>query len=71
MMLRATAPKGTAGKVFGFVSMGISVGSAIAPIPFGWLLDAGRPAWIFYLIAAFMTTALVTVIVPKEMQTAQ
>jgi predicted MFS family arabinose efflux permease len=71
MMLRATAPKGTAGKVFGFVSMGISVGSAIAPIPFGWLLDAGRPAWIFYLIAAFMTVALVTVVVPKDMQAAR
>jgi MFS family permease len=71
MMLRSTAPKGSAGKVFGFVSAGIAIGSAIAPIPFGWLLDTGRPEWIFYLIAGFMTVALVTVVVPKEMQSAR
>jgi MFS family permease len=67
MMLRAAAPKGSAGKVFGFVSMGISVGSAVAPIPFGWLLDTGRADWVFYLIAIFMTVALVTVVVPKDL----
>jgi len=67
MMLRSAAPKGSAGKVFGFVSMGISVGSAIAPIPFGWLLDTGRADWVFYLIAIFMTVALVTVVVPKDL----
>jgi MFS family permease len=67
MMLRAAAPKGSAGRVFGFVSMGISVGSAVAPIPFGWLLDTGRADWVFYLIAIFMTVALVTVVVPKDL----
>jgi predicted MFS family arabinose efflux permease len=67
MMLRATAPKGSVGKVFGFVSAGIAVGSTLAPIPFGYLLDAGRPEWVFYLIAIFMTVALVTVLTPKEM----
>jgi MFS transporter, FSR family, fosmidomycin resistance protein len=65
MMLRAAAPTGSVGKVFGFVSAGISAGSAIAPIPFGLMLDAGRPEWIFYLIAIFMVIALFTVIVPK------
>jgi MFS transporter, FSR family, fosmidomycin resistance protein len=67
MMLRSAAPQGSAGKVFGFVSMGISVGSAVAPIPFGWLLDTGRADWVFYLIAIFMAVALVTVIVPKDL----
>ena len=33
-------------------------------IPFGWLLDSGRPEWVFYLIAIFMAVALFTVIVP-------
>jgi MFS family permease len=65
MMLRAAAPKGSVGKAFGFVSAGIAAGSAIAPIPFGLLLDAGRPEWVFYLIALFMLVALVTVLVPK------
>ena len=65
MMLRAAAPKGSVGKVFGFVSAGISVGSAVAPIPFGYMLDAGRPEWVFYLMAIFMAVALLTVAIPK------
>lgn len=60
MMLRAAAPKGSTGKVFGFVSAGIAAGSALAPIPFGLLLDSGRPAWVFYLIVGFMGIALTT-----------
>jgi FSR family fosmidomycin resistance protein-like MFS transporter len=60
MMLRAAAPKGSTGKVFGFVSAGIAAGSALAPIPFGLLLDAGRPQWVFYLIVGFMGIALAT-----------
>jgi MFS transporter, FSR family, fosmidomycin resistance protein len=60
MMLRAAAPKGSTGKVFGFVSAGIATGSAIAPIPFGLLLDAGRAEWVFYLIVVFMGIALAT-----------
>lgn len=66
MMLRSAVPSGSVGKVFGFVSAGIAAGSAVAPIPFGWLLDTGRPQWVFYLIAIFMAVALVTVIVPKR-----
>jgi MFS family permease len=65
MMVRAASPNGSAGKVFGFVSAGIAAGSAIAPIPFGMLLDAGRPEWVFYLMAVFMLVALATVMVPK------
>jgi MFS family permease len=71
MMLRSAAPKGSAGKVFGFVSTGISIGSAVAPIPFGWLLDTGRSDWVFYLIAIFMIVALVTVVVPKSINGAE
>jgi MFS transporter, FSR family, fosmidomycin resistance protein len=66
MLLRAAAPSGSVGKVFGFVSAGIAAGSAIAPIPFGWLIDTGRPEWVFYLIAIFMVIALFTVFVPKS-----
>jgi MFS family permease len=66
MMLRAAAPKGSTGKVFGFVSAGIAVGSAIAPIPFGYLIDIGSPEWVFYLMAVFMMIALFTVAVPKK-----
>lgn len=66
MMLRAAAPQGSIGKVFGFVSAGIAAGSAVAPIPFGMMLDAGRPEWVFYLIAIFTVVALATVLAPKK-----
>lgn len=68
MMLRAASPKGSTGKVFGFVSAGIAAGSAVAPIPFGYMLDIGKPEWVFYLMAIFMVIALATVAVPKKMQ---
>lgn len=67
MMVRAAAPKGQTGKIFGFVSAGITAGSAIAPIPFGYLIDQGHPEWVFYLMAIFMVIALVTVVIPKDM----
>jgi MFS family permease len=66
MMLRQAAPKGSTGKVFAYVSAGISGGSALAPIPFGYLLDHGRPDWVFYLLAIFMLVSLVTIAVPKK-----
>ncbi|MFN4283365.1 MAG: MFS transporter [Alphaproteobacteria bacterium] len=68
MMVRAASPKGSTGKVFGFVSAGIAGGSALAPIPFGYLLDIGRPEWVFYLLSIFMVVALVTVVIPKDMR---
>jgi len=68
MMVRAASPKGSTGKVFGFVSTGIAGGAAIAPIPFGYLLDIGKPEWVFYLLSIFMIVALMTVMIPKDMQ---
>ena len=48
MMVRAVAPKGSTGRVFGFVSTGIALGSAIAPVFFGWVIDQGQPTFIFW-----------------------
>jgi len=68
MMLRSAAPKGTTGTVFGYVSSGITAGSALAPIPFGYLIDHGHPAWVFYLIAIFMVVSLLTVATPRKIE---
>jgi FSR family fosmidomycin resistance protein-like MFS transporter len=67
MMLRAATPKGQTGGVFGFVTSGIAVGSALAPIPLGWLLDIGKPAWVFYLLALFMVLALVSMMAQRAL----
>ena len=58
MIVRRVAPAGAEGKVFGFVTMGMNVGGALSPVLFGWLIDQGAAAWIFYLSAMVMIAAL-------------
>jgi MFS family permease len=65
MMVRAASPKGSFGKVFGFLSAGLAAGGAIAPIIYGLIMDANRPDWVFYLMAIFMGLAIFSVAVPK------
>ena len=62
MMTRAATPPGGMGKAFGFVSTGISLGSALAPILFGWLVDSGNPRWVFFAISLFMVVGILTVV---------
>lgn len=54
LMVRAITPPGASGKVFGFVSTGLDVGSATAPLMFGVFLDLGAPAWVFFGAAFLM-----------------
>ncbi len=67
MMLRAVTPSGATGSVFGFVTSGIAVGSALAPIPLGWLIDIGRPVWVFYALAGFMAVAIAAMYAQKAL----
>ncbi|WP_439549903.1 MFS transporter [Falsiroseomonas sp.] len=59
MMVRAAAPPGQAGAVFGVVSTGFNIGGVIAPILFAWLMDSGHPQAVFLLGAAFMATTAI------------
>jgi MFS family permease len=54
MLVRAAAPPGQAGAVFGIVSTGFNIGGMVGPPLFGWLLDAGQPRLIFFGAAGFM-----------------
>ncbi len=58
MMVRNVAPEGQVGTVFGFVTTGMNVGGALAPVFFGGLIDAGYAAWVFILAAFAMLLAL-------------
>ncbi len=62
MMVRAVAPKGTSGRVFAFVSTGLAVGGAVAPVMFGWIVDQGGSRWVFWLLAGFMLAATLTLV---------
>jgi MFS family permease len=58
MIVRAATPKGSFGKVFGFVSTGFNIAGIAAPLLFGWLMDNAHPRSIFLLVAAFTLLSL-------------
>ncbi len=62
MLVRAATPRGSSGKVFGFVYSGLDVGALIAPPVYGWLLDRGAPRAMFGVIAAIMVVMIATVV---------
>ena len=47
MLVRATVPMAASGKVYGFVYSGLDVGSLLAPMVFGWMLDHDHPRAVF------------------------
>jgi MFS family permease len=58
VMVKDAAPPGQIGKVFGFVSAGLPLGSAITPVPFGILIDNGHPELVLVLVAAILLLSL-------------
>jgi FSR family fosmidomycin resistance protein-like MFS transporter len=62
MIVRAVTPEGQFGKVFGFVTTGFNIGGIIAPLLFGWVMDAGHPQAVFFLVCGLSLLAIVTLI---------
>jgi len=62
MLVRAATPRGSSGKVFGFVYSGMDLGSLFAPPLYGWFLDRGEPRTMFAVIAAIMLLMIFTVV---------
>jgi MFS family permease len=62
MLVRAAAPPGSVGKVYGFVYSGLDVGSLLTPLIFGWMLDHGHPRAVFVGAAALLALTTVTVV---------
>jgi predicted MFS family arabinose efflux permease len=58
VMVKDAAPSGEIGKVFGFVSSGMSLGGAIMPVPYGMIIDAGRPELVLVVVAALLLLSL-------------
>src|SRR6516162_9144743 len=61
VMLKDASPPGQIGKVFGFVSAGLPLGGALAPVPFGFLIDNGRADLVLALAAAILMASLLCV----------
>ncbi|XBT45444.1 MFS transporter [Pseudomonas viridiflava] len=61
MLVKAAAPRGAEGKAFGLVSTGFSIGGALGPVAFGWMLDQQLPNGVFVASIVFMLlTVLLT-----------
>lgn len=62
LLVRAAAPRGATGRVYGVVYSGLDVGMSIAPLIFGAMMDRHHPGWVFIAIGTFQTLALFTAI---------
>jgi MFS transporter, FSR family, fosmidomycin resistance protein len=61
MIVRAVTPRGSFGKVFGFVTTGFNIGGIVSPLIFGALMDHGRPQLVFLVVAGCCLVAVLTV----------
>lgn len=59
LMVRAITPPGGSGRVFGFVFVGLSIGSGLAGVVFGAIVDAGGEAWVFPVAGGLLVIAVV------------
>lgn len=66
MLIRRVTPKGATGTVYGLVYSGMDVGSSLAPVGFGLMLDAGfsQGPW-FGAATGFVVAAVLAVMVAK------
>lgn len=62
MMIRAAAPKGATGRVYGVVYSGLDSGLSVGPLLFGLVMDAGKPGWVFAGVALFQALAIITAV---------
>jgi FSR family fosmidomycin resistance protein-like MFS transporter len=62
MLVRATVPASASGKVYGFVYSGLDLGSLLAPMVFGWMLDHDRPRALFGGVAVLLLVTILTVV---------
>lgn len=70
MLVRAAAPPGQEGKIFGIVSTGFNIGGVIGPILFGFLLDSRLPSAVLWASVGFMVITALIVIGQERRRTA-
>ncbi len=58
IMLKDAVPPSEIGKVFGFVSSGLALGSALTPVPFGYLIDHGYGNWVLVIASIILVTSV-------------
>ncbi|SDR50687.1 Predicted arabinose efflux permease, MFS family [Rhizobiales bacterium GAS113] len=66
MLVRAATPPGATGKVFGFVYSGLDLGSLVAPVVVGALIDRGQTPYAFAFIAAALAATVGAAVAVKH-----
>jgi MFS family permease len=66
VLVRRAAPPGAIGAAFGFITTGFTVGQAVAPPIYGWLMDIGSPTMLYWLASGFMLIAIPLVFASRE-----
>ena len=66
ILVRRAAPPGAIGAAFGFITTGFTVGQAIAPPIYGWLMDIGSPTMLYWLASGFTLIAIPLVFASRE-----
>jgi MFS family permease len=70
LMVRATAPAGATGRVFGFVYSGLDIGGAVAPLIVGYLLDHGEPRSVLLMTFGVLLLAILAVVAMRHRRAA-
>ena len=72
LLVRGATPRGSIGKVYGFVYSGLDLGSMVTPVFYGWLLDRGLAQGVFYTaFVALMFTIATVLQLPGQAKAAQ
>jgi len=61
LIVRNATPNGASGRVYGFVYSGLDLGSTVAPVWFGFMLDQALGREMFFVIAGLLVAAIATV----------
>jgi FSR family fosmidomycin resistance protein-like MFS transporter len=72
LLVRASTPRGSTGKVYGFVYSGLDLGAMLTPVLYGWLLDRQMPQGVFLTVFVALLLTIATVLqLPGQARHAQ
>lgn len=69
LIVRAAAPKGATGRVYGFVYSGLDVGATLGPLLLGLMLDNNLSSQMFVAVAVLFAVAITTVLQVRRAMT--
>ena len=62
LLVRAATPRGSTGKVYGFVYSGLDLGAMVTPVFYGWLLDRQMAQGVFLTVFVALLFTIATVL---------